>query len=31
MFDPNICKTKLRILTDFDMETVPLKVTSTRV
>jgi hypothetical protein len=31
MFDPNVCKTKLKILTDFDMETVPLKVTTTRV
>ena len=31
MFDSSVCKTKLRILTDFDMETVPLKVTTTRV
>jgi len=31
MFDPNVCKIKLRNLTDFDKETVPLKVTITRV
>jgi hypothetical protein len=31
MLDPNLCKTKLRVLTDFDMETVPLKVTTTRL
>jgi len=31
MFDPNHCKTKLRILTDFNMETVPLRVTATLV
>jgi len=28
MFGPNFCKTALKILTDFDMETVPLKVTT---
>jgi len=31
LFNPNFCKTKLRILTDFYTEIVPLKVTTTRV
>ena len=31
MFGPNFCKTELKILTDFDMETLPLKVTAIRV